>query len=344
MKYRESGINRAYHLTGQKPGIILFFPLLMFSLLLLSSGVPEKRDIPKEQSEGICVENLDKFIGPYGFMENNIFWQSWDGYFKWLDLLHEHHIHYAKFWLTPWKGNISWFFAWKIENGDATIPVNERIYDLYAYNRDYFENLKKFVDYACKKQIVVNLNVFDDCHLRHARNKDCNAEYHNIQGINTRKDWYSSATAKDIAKKFWKKVYQSLRKYPNVIYTVCNENYDFPVWQEEMASLMAKSDVFLDTGDSKITGKSKGLYSFVSIHGQCIPENISKHTKQNNLIFSSDGAFFGSASAHADLNKCIRAGVKQGKGYEFYVGTARGWEIEEIITRLGEESFKILGY
>lgn len=344
MKHRRPQINRKDDPTGRKPGIMVLFAMLMFSLLLLASGIPEKREIPKEHAGALRVENLDKFIGPYGFMENNIYWQSWDGYFKWLDLLHAHHIHYAKFWLTPWKGNISWLYAWKIENGDASTPVDKRIYNLNAYNRDYFENLKKFVDYARKRQIVVNLNVFDDCHLRHARNKDCNAEFHNIQGIKTRTDWYTSVTAKDIARKFWKKVYQTLRKYPNVIYTVCNENYDFPEWQQEMASFMAKSDVYLDTGDSKITGNSKGLYSFVSIHGQCVPENIAKHTKQNNLIFSSDGAFFGSASDHDDLNKCVRAGVKQGKGYEFYVGTARGWEIEEIIARLGEESFKILGY
>ncbi len=335
--------------TGQhsvrirKPGNkILFLLVLMFPILL--SMRTDGRDAGGVRHRGITVTQLEKFIGTYGFMENDVYWTGWNGYHKWLDLLHMHHIHYAKFWLSSHVGNIKWLFAYKIRNGNTSTPPNQRIYDLYSYNKEYFRQLERFVDDAYRKKIVVNLNVFDDCHLRHVRNKAYNPEYHNVQGIRNREDWYSSARARDVAKKFWDKVYNTLKRYPNVIYTVCNENYDFPKWQEDMARYMSKSNIYLDTGDSKITPDSKKFYVFVSIHGQIDPKRIAGHPKQDNLIFSSDGGTFRSTMDHNELNRCVRTAVRQGKGYEFYIGTAQGWSIKDIVTRLGDESMKILGF
>lgn len=300
----------------------ILIAVLIFGLIVYLGS----RGKHKDEIYSYNWKELKKWVGAYSFWKS--YGNGWNNYFNFAEILHTYDIHYLRMWLSPWKGNIAWFFPYKITNGDKNTPPEKRIYDLTQWNDEYWNSLKRFINFCAKKRIVVNLNVFDDCHLRHGWDMPINAEYHNIQGIKNGNEWYKNGLP--YAKIFIDKVLKELKPYNNVIYTPCNENYDYPNWQKEISLYFKSKGIdFLDDGNSTVPNDVKHLYGVHTYHGVVHAVNINR---TGNYLWSSDGGTFGGDIA--EVRECALAGVSHGRGYEFYMDSGRDWDLIAILKEL----------
>lgn len=318
--------------NGDWIGIV--FAILFIAFILYQNSKKKKH------KNIIDYKKVKKFVGVYSFWRD--YGYSWENMINYATILKQHHIHYIRIWLQNSHNYISWFYAWKITNGDKNTPPEKRIYDLSQWNDEYWNNLKRFIEYCGENDIVVNVNVFDDCHLRHSHDWAINPEYHNIQGIKNRDEWYKTDVGRQMAKLFIDKVAQELNHYPNVIFTLCNENYDYSDWHVEMTRYARGKLKFLDSGGSHIPSNVSHMYDLFTRHGITNHNAILRDVGGNNKLWSSDGARFGSDIN--EIGRCAEASCQKGKGYELYTPSGGNWDLIGMLKQLEVVSLKYNGF
>lgn len=136
-------------------------------------------------------------------------------------------------------------------------------YDLTKYEAAFFTYWKNLLNYAQSKDVIMFFNIFDSWHLRQWDKNQCNgnstgstsewchtydAYYgaNNINGVNAANITQYHDNAHPVnawQKQFINKVVDELGGYPNLIWEVCNENFQNRDWEAKLAEYLTNYEL-----------------------------------------------------------------------------------------------------
>jgi len=153
---------------------------------------------------------------------------------------------------SPCKPESPDFITPFVRKGPGKAMDGEPVYDLDAWNPEYFERLHKFLDAASKRGIVVELTVFSNSYSPETWALNPLRAENNLQHVGAI-EWEEYITLKDkeLVRRqmaYARKIIDETSQYDNVYYEICNEPgggiaghatpADVDAWQEEMARVM----------------------------------------------------------------------------------------------------------
>ena len=153
---------------------------------------------------------------------------------------------------SPCKPESPDYIAPFVRKGPGKAMDGEPVYDLDAWNPEYFERLHKFLDAASKRRIIVELTVFSNSYSPETWALNPLRAENNLQHVGA-VEWEEYITLKDkeLVRRqtaYARKIIDETSQYDNVYYEICNEPgggiadhstpADVDAWQEEMARVM----------------------------------------------------------------------------------------------------------
>ena len=153
---------------------------------------------------------------------------------------------------SPCKPESPDFIAPWVRTGPEKALDGEPIYDLDRWNPEYFDRLRRFLDAAAKRGIVVELTVFSNTYADQIWALNPLRKENNRQHVGD-VEWedYLSLKNRELVSRqeaFARKIIDETSGYDNIYYEVCNEPgggvaghaspADVDAWQEEMARVM----------------------------------------------------------------------------------------------------------
>jgi hypothetical protein len=241
-------------------------------------------------------------------------------YEKYLDDAAVHHITMTRTFLlyremqsarnpsSPCKPESPDYIAPFVRKGPGKAMDGEPVYDLDAWNPEYFERLHKFLDAASKRGIIVELTVFSNSYSPDTWALNPLRTENNLQHTGA-VDWEEYITLKDkeLVRRqtaYARKIIQETSGYDNVYYEICNEPgggiaghatpADVDAWQEEMARVMREEmnrlkRPHLLSGQQAFTYAAKNAFPMDATFAGKTFDIVNDHPLPNTLF---DGQVF----------------------------------------------------
>ena len=209
---------------------------------------------------------------------------------------------------SPCKPESPDYIAPFVRKGPGKAMDGEPVYDLDAWNPEYFERLHKFLDAASKRGIVVELTVFSNAYSPETWSLNPLRAENNLQHVGA-VDWQEYITLKDkeLVRRqtaYARKIIEETSGYDNVYYEICNEPgggtpghatpADVDAWQEEMARVMREEmrrlkSPHLLAGQQAFTYAAKNAFPMDATFAKGTVEIVNDHPLPNTLF---DGRVF----------------------------------------------------
>ncbi len=154
--------------------------------------------------------------------------------------------------VSPCKPESPDFIAPFPRTGPGKAMDGEPVYDLDRWNPEYFERLRRFLEAASKRGIVVELTLFSNTYADNIWALNPFRAKNNRQGVGNI-EWpeYLSLKDRELVRRqseYARKIIQETSGFDNVYYEVCNEPgggvkghaspEDVDAWQDEMARVI----------------------------------------------------------------------------------------------------------
>jgi hypothetical protein len=209
---------------------------------------------------------------------------------------------------SPCKPESPDYIAPFVRKGPGKALDGEPVYDLDAWNPEYFERLHKFLDAASKRGIVVELTVFSNAYSPETWSLNPLRAENNLQHVGA-VEWQEYITLKDkeLVRRqtaYARKIIEETSGYDNVYYEICNEPgggtpghatpADVDAWQEEMARVMREEmrrlkRPHLLAGQQAFTYAAKNAFPMDATFAKDTVEIVNDHPLPNTLF---DGRTF----------------------------------------------------
>ncbi len=161
--------------------------------------------------------------------------------------------------------------------------IEEGVYDLNAWNPDYWERLEFFLDETHEREIVVQLTLWDRFDLgggqwaQHPWNPENNV---NIEpgAWDGRGDFFATPSRDDLEElhyqeQFVEKILSMTLEYDHVLYNINNESDEGPVWENHWASFISDMaeehgrSVYVTSMQFDPTNSVRHAMTFADIYG-----------------------------------------------------------------------------
>jgi len=209
---------------------------------------------------------------------------------------------------SPCKPESPDYIAPFVRKGPAKALDGEPVYDLDAWNPEYFERLHRFLDAASKRGIVVELTIFSNTYSPDTWALNPLRAENNLQHVGA-VAWQEYITLKDKElvrrqTEYARKIIQETSGYDNIYYEICNEPgggtpghatpADVDAWQEEMAHVVRDEmqrlhQPHLLSGQQAFTYGAKNAFPMDATFAGKIFDIVNDHPLPNTLF---DGRVF----------------------------------------------------
>jgi hypothetical protein len=186
-------------------------------------------------------------------------------------------------------------------------------FDLDRWDTNYFARLKDFTDYAGRRGIIVEVDLFGCFYSSNAWNTHPFQARNNVNGIGNL-NWNEALTLQDatlvaVQERYVRKVVEELRDFDNVYYEVCNEPYIggvAPEWERHITDTIVAAQKShanpkliswnIANGAKKILDPHPAV-SILNFHYAAPPTAVAQNYGLNRVIGDNETGFRGTNDA-----------------------------------------------
>jgi hypothetical protein len=250
----------------------------------------------------------------YGAVLNRAF-----NYNRYLDTLHRDGLNLTRIFSGTYREVPGDF---KISNntlapapGKFLAPWRQRAgkFDLTRWDPAYFARLKKFLEHAARRGIIVELVLFCPFYEESMWQVSPMNSRNNVNGIGAvaRQDVLALKDARltEVQDALVRQIIAELRGFDNLYYEICNEPYFQGVtleWQEHIARVITEAEASYPnrhliaqnwSNGSKVVDRPNPLVSLYNFHYSRPPESVAMNWHLGRAIGNNETGFDGSADS-----------------------------------------------
>lgn len=265
----------------------------------------------------LTIENRKLLVNgeakPLVFIENFGFTHYPDDeIFKFIDLIKNNEADgFRVFGFYPWGKNKQIEPFLRISGSPFSGGAH---YNLNQFDPKFFSHLHNWVSHAKTKDLLVHYTLFDSVGMKIPEL----IRYHPFGRFGNSFEDLTNPNNRDLLEaqlNYTRKIVSELKRYPNVLFEVCNEFWGGSTWHDRIAQeikkeapthlIIASGEDTLHWGGINIFSHHKGVYSTATCSGDVRSELIHLKGKTYKvLIYSTDGfGTQGFVNCERNLNK-----------------------------------------